>query len=92
MATTIIKFREYGEMKIEVNLYATLKKYLKNENGGNSAIIDVKEGVCVKDVIQKLKIPVDSVKLIFINSVHAKINTTLKDGDRLGLFPPVGGG
>jgi len=79
-------------MKIEVNLYATLKKYLKNENGGNSAIIDVKEGVCVKDVIQKLKIPLDSVKLIFINGVHARAGSTLNEGDRLGLFPPVGGG
>ena len=79
-------------MKIEVNLYATLKKYMKNETGGKSSAIDLEEGVCVKDVIQKLKIPADLVKLIFINGVHAKIDTTLKDGDRLGLFPPVGGG
>ncbi|MDY6792450.1 MAG: MoaD/ThiS family protein [Thermodesulfobacteriota bacterium] len=79
-------------MKIEVNLYATLKKYLKNETGGNPSVIDVIQGVCVKDVIQKLKIPEDSVKLIFINGVHAKTDSTLKNGDRLGLFPPVGGG
>ncbi len=79
-------------MKIEVNLYATLKRYMKNETGGKSSAIDVEDGTCVKDIIQKLKIPVDSVKLIFINGVHAKRDTILKDGDRLGLFPPVGGG
>ena len=79
-------------MKIEVNLYATLKKYMKNETGGKSSAIDVEDGTCVKDIIQKLKVPADSVKLIFINGVHAKFDTTLKDGDRLGLFPPVGGG
>lgn len=79
-------------MKIEVNLYATLKKYMKNGNGGKSSAIDVEDGTCVKDIIQKLKVPGDSVKLIFINGVHAKVDTTLKDGDRLGLFPPVGGG
>ncbi|MBW2249776.1 MAG: MoaD/ThiS family protein [Deltaproteobacteria bacterium] len=79
-------------MKIEVNLYATLKRYMKNETRGKSSAIDVEEGICVKDVIQKLKIPGDSVKLIFINGVHAEKDTTLKDGDRLGLFPPVGGG
>ena len=79
-------------MKIEVNLYATFRRYMKNETGGKSSVIDVKDGVCVKDVIQKLKIPADSVKLIFVNGVHAKVDTTLKDGDRLGLFPPVGGG
>jgi len=79
-------------MRIEVNLYATLKKYLKNDNGGKSSTIDVKDGLCVKDVIQRLKIPADLVKLIFINGVHGKVDTILKDGDRLGLFPPVGGG
>ncbi len=79
-------------MKIEVNLYATLKRYIKNETESKSSAIDVEEGTCVKDIIQKLKIPADSVKLIFINGVHAKRDTILKDGDRLGLFPPVGGG
>ncbi len=79
-------------MKIEVNLYATLKKYMKNETGGKLSVIALEDGTCVKDVIQKLKVPADSVKLIFINGVHAKVDTILKDGDRLGLFPPVGGG
>jgi sulfur-carrier protein len=83
---------EYLKMRIEVNLYATLKRYVKNQTGGNSSVIDVEDGACVKDVIQKLKIPGDLVKLIFINGVHAKADTALKDGDRLGLFPPVGGG
>ncbi|MCP4371824.1 MAG: MoaD/ThiS family protein, partial [Deltaproteobacteria bacterium] len=54
--------------------------------------IDVEDGICVKDVIRKLQIQDDLVKLIFINGVHAKRDTILKDGDRLGLFPPVGGG
>ena len=79
-------------MKIEVNLYATLKRYLKNETGGKSSVIEVEDDACVKDIVQKLKIPADSVKLIFINGVHAKKDTPLKDEDRLGLFPPVGGG
>jgi hypothetical protein len=35
--------------------------------------------------MQKLKIPGDSVKLIFINGTHAKFNTILKDGDRLNV-------
>lgn len=79
-------------MRIEVNLYATLKRYMENETGSKPAVIDFEDGTCVLDVIQKLKIPADLVKLIFINGVHAKVDTILKDGDRLGLFPPVGGG
>ena len=79
-------------MRIEVNLYATLKRYMENVTGAKLSVIDFEDGTCVKDVIQKLKVPADSVKLIFINGVHAKRDTILKDGDRLGLFPPVGGG
>ena len=88
----LIKIRDCLEMKIEVNLFATFKRYIKNETGANPSVMDLEGGVCVKDIIQKLKIPADSVKLIFINGVHAKVDTILKDGDRLGLFPPVGGG
>ena len=33
-------------MRIEVNLYATLKKYMKNETEGKSSVIDVENGVC----------------------------------------------
>lgn len=79
-------------MKIEVNLYSTLKRYMNKKSAGNSSEIDIKEGAYIKDVMQKLKIPDDLVKLIFINGVHAKRDTLLKDGDRIGLFPPVGGG
>ncbi len=79
-------------MNIEVNLYATLKQYMKNETGGKSSAIDLEDGTCVEDLIQKLEVPADSVKLIFVNGIHAKRDTILKDGDRLGLFPPVGGG
>ncbi|MBT8358417.1 MAG: MoaD/ThiS family protein [Desulfobacterales bacterium] len=79
-------------MKVEVNLYATLKKYMNKETFGQSSTIDADDGLCVEDMIQQLKIPSDLVKLIFINGVHGKRDTILKDGDRLGLFPPVGGG
>jgi molybdopterin converting factor small subunit len=80
------------EMKIQVNLYATLKRYMKNETAGEVWEVDVEDGNCVEDLVQKLEVPAESVKLIFVNGIHAKRETTLKDGDRLGIFPPVGGG
>ena len=44
------------------------------------------------DVIRDLNIPEKDAKLIFINSVRKDRDTLLQDGDRLGIFPPVGGG
>jgi molybdopterin synthase sulfur carrier subunit len=39
-----------------------------------------------------MSIPPEAPKVIFLNGVHAKGDEVLKDGDRLGAFPPVAGG
>jgi molybdopterin converting factor small subunit len=46
----------------------------------------------VGELTDQLKMPRDTVKLIFINGVRGSLSTPLHDGDRVGLFPPVGGG
>ncbi len=74
--------------KISINLFATLSKY-SPENNQNYPI---KSGMIISDIIQTLDLPKDLVKLIFLNGVKCNGETALKDGDRLGIFPPVGGG
>ena len=44
------------------------------------------------DLIRTLDIPVGEVALIFVNSMHAEESTVLRDGDRVDLFPQIGGG
>ena len=46
----------------------------------------------VGELLGDLKIPTAQIKLIFVNGRRADLGTILSDGDRLGLFPPVGGG
>jgi molybdopterin converting factor small subunit len=80
-------------MKIEVKLYASLGKSMPQavlEKGKN--YIEVGEGTTIKALLENLKVPLETVKLIFLNGIHAKDNEVLKDGDRLGVFPPVAGG
>lgn len=80
-------------MKIEVKLYASLGKYMPQEaveKGQGS--LEVGEGTTIKALLENLKVPLETVKLIFLNGIHAKDNEVLKDGDRLGVFPPVAGG
>jgi molybdopterin synthase sulfur carrier subunit len=52
----------------------------------------VKENTTISDLISALKIPDDLVKLVFVNGVRQERTYTLKPDDRVGLFPPVGGG
>lgn len=78
-------------MIIEIKLFATFSKYLNNELISNGTM-EVPSVTTVNDIISSLKIPPEQVRLIFVNGQHANTTTLLKDNDRLGLFPPVGGG
>ena len=79
-------------MEIEVHLYATLAKFLPVGAVNKTCRIKFDAKAHVTDILKRLEIPKDSVKLIFVNGVHAQKTTILTDGDRVGLFPPVGGG
>jgi len=52
----------------------------------------VSQGTCVMDLVTKFGIPEEDVKLIFINGKRELLSYVLKDNDRVGIFPPVGGG
>jgi molybdopterin synthase sulfur carrier subunit len=73
---------------IDLKLFVTLTKYLP----GNNEAYEIPEGTTVKELMYNLGIPQDIVKLIFINGKKQDKAYCLKHRDRVGLFPPVGGG
>ena len=80
-------------MKIEVKLYASLARY--GPEGGVAKppqAMDVGEGTSIKELLEVLKVPADAVKVVFLNGIHARGDEVLKEGDRVGVFPPVAGG
>ncbi len=79
-------------MKVEVRLFATFTKYLPNDAEGHKIVLELAEGATARQVLVQLQVPLAEIKLVFINSVHAEIEDVLQDGDRMGVFPPVGGG
>ncbi len=79
-------------MKVELHLFATLAKYLPPGAEAKTAWINIPESARICDLMEELDIPSARVKLIFLNGVHADRQHPLKDGDRVGMFPPVGGG
>ncbi|SMF43434.1 MoaD/ThiS family protein [Desulfovibrio gilichinskyi] len=52
----------------------------------------ITDGETVGDVLQRVGIPLDEVKIIFVNGVSSGLGVTLAGGDRVGVFPAVGGG
>jgi molybdopterin converting factor small subunit len=79
-------------MKIEIRLFASLARYLPDKSDGRSLIVEVDDETTVKDILERMRVPLGEVKLIFINGIRSEMESSLKDGDRLGVFPPVAGG
>lgn len=73
---------------VELKFFVTLAPYMPE----NAHAYSIEENTRVDALIKNLGIPDDLVKLIFINGRKQDSRYPLKHGDRLGLFPPVGGG
>lgn len=78
-------------MMLEVRLYATLRRYAIDRTDG-VVTIDLPEGATIGELLDGLGIPADEVKLAMVNGIHAEVGRVLATSDRIGLFPPVGGG
>ena len=78
-------------MKIELRLYASLRVYMPEVNS-TTVIVDIGQGTRIRELLEQFKVPTDSAKIIFLNGVHAKGDEILKEGDRIGVFPPIAGG
>ncbi len=78
-------------MRIEVRLYATLRRHAMSAAGG-VLTIDVPEGGKVADVIARAGVDADEVHIVMVNGVSSTLDRVVMEGDRLGLFPAVGGG
>ncbi len=75
-------------MQIQLKLFATLRAYAPE----NAEAYPIEPGATVKDIIDQLGVPIEDAKLVFVNSTRRDFETPLADGDRVGIFPPVGGG
>ena len=79
-------------MVCTVFLAATLRKAVPGYDPATGVLASTEPGETVQDVTERLGIQLDDVKIIMVNGVHAGWDTILRGGERIGLFPPVGGG
>ena len=79
-------------MKIKVKLFATLRPYLGDVPSGKAVEMDISEGSTMGTLVELLKLPPDEVKICFVNGCIVELEESLKEGDEIGIFPPIGGG
>ena len=75
--------------RVVVKLYATLRSYA---GGAPSIEVDVEPGQTVADVLRQLGVPAEQTRIIFVNNRAGSLSQPLEGGERIGVFPAIGGG
>ncbi len=76
-------------MTIQVQLFASLRQYA---GGAPSVEVTIDPGQSVGDLLDRLAIPHDKTKIIFVDHRRATLSDPLSGNERVGVFPALGGG
>ena len=81
-------------MRLEIKLFAGLK--CSNPElpcfGESEFQLEVPDGITIGELRGILGIAPDIPLLTIVNNHHEQAEWILKDDDRVGIFPPIGGG
>lgn len=80
------------KIRVEVRLYASLEKVRPRLKAGEPFFVELESGTTARHLVEKLGIATKRVQLIFVNGVTQGLVHVLSSGDRVALFPPIGGG
>lgn len=83
---------ENGLIKINVRLFATLRKYVPNYDPEQGMNVEMNEGSTVKDLVHLLHLSQSEAKIIVVNGVPKKTADLIHDGDQVNIFTPITGG
>ena len=78
--------------QVEVKLYASLRKYHPSPGSSEALSIEFDDKAKLGNLLDKLKLPREEVNVLMVNGKWEKESYLLQDGDRIGLFPLIGGG
>lgn len=79
-------------MQIEVRLYATLRDYAPPGSSAGVFSKIVPKAITLEELLAVLNIPAAKIHMRMVNGIGVTDSHILKDNDRVGLFPPIGGG
>jgi molybdopterin converting factor small subunit len=77
---------------VQVRLYATLRRYRPELGHGEALRVEMPDGSRVANLLEKLGIPRDETKQVFVDGLHKPMDFVLRDGQQVGVFPPIAGG
>ena len=75
---------------IEIHLYGKLRRFSEQKSPVKESVIflEALEGDSIHSIVSRLGIPlIELSSTIFLNGGYSGLNRSVKDSDRLGLFP-----
>ena len=79
-------------MRVDVKLFATLRKYLPAEAQNKTVSVSLPDGGTVGDALDAAGVPRAEAHLLILNGDSRSPDHPLQEGDTLSVFPPVAGG
>ncbi len=74
-------------MQLTVKLFAYFR-----DNRFKQKQMEFPAGTTVEDIIVSLGVPLDELGVIMINSRHCELSQVPEEGDKVAIFPNIGGG
>ena len=79
-------------MALKVFLSSTLRQYISGYDPSEGARFSVNRKTSVSELCKLMKIPEGKIKIVMVNGKSESFDYELQGDERVGLFPPVGGG
>jgi adenylyltransferase/sulfurtransferase len=73
-------------------LSTTLRNLVPNYEPVKGLEVTLPDKATAKDLAESLNLPLSEIKIVMLNGRRVGLEAVLADGDRVGLFPAVGGG
>jgi hypothetical protein len=79
-------------MTLKIFLSSILRSYIAGYDPSSGLeFTDVKD-ISIAELCRKIGIPAEKIKIVMVNGKKQDMKYILRGDERLGLFPPVGGG
>lgn len=83
-------------MRVHIELYASLMKYLPAGSGRHRATVEMAEKATPLDLLQRFQVPLEQAHLVVVNGLYSspedRAARFLDEGDVVAVWPPVAGG
>lgn len=79
-------------MSVKVFLSSTLRQYIPDYDPSEGAEFSLNRKTTVYELCRLMNIPVAKIKIVMVNGKSEPFDYELQGDERVGFFPPVGGG